>query len=375
VIVVRRGVRKDAASSYGKRLSMRRGLTLLALALSFFVCSGAADSAGASEGELAPYLQPQRLVDVGGHKLNIYCTGQGSPTVILDAGGGESAVTWRKIQPAIAKSTRVCSYDRASMGFSGDGPLPRDGNAMVSDLHALLHNAQIAPPYVLVGHSSGGLYAQDYAGRYLQDVAGMVLVDPSFPNQTQALQAASPALKRMDAQGGAEYTVCYEAALHGELNFSHASEKYALCGYPPNVEADLKAGCAKNGAAWCKLQHLTLERTLRPAFWLASGSEETESTRIDPAAAAKERSYGAMPLVVLTAADEMLGSPFPPAENRALDLAWAAGHERIARLSSAGVHTVVPHSGHFIQLDQPAVVIDAINNVITAIRAKATPSP
>ena len=345
---------------------MRRLLALLAVAVCVTVCSGATASAAPAEDELAPYVHPQQMVDVGGHKLNLYCTGSGSPSVILDAGGGETMSTWHKVQPAIAKFTRVCSFDRASMGFSTDGPLPRDANAMVTDLHALLQRAKIAPPYVLVGHSSGGLYAQVYADRYLQEVAGMVLVDPSFPNQTVALEAASPALKRMDAQGGAEYTFCYNAAVHGELNFSHASKEYALCGFPPNAEADLKAGCAKNGASWCKMQHLTLERVLRPAFWLALGSEEKESARTDSAEdMKKQRSYGAIPLIVLTAADEMLGSPFPPAENRAVERAWTDGHVRVAQLSSVGVHTVVPHSGHFIHIDQPAVVIDAIAKVVS----------
>jgi pimeloyl-ACP methyl ester carboxylesterase len=335
------------------------------VAVGITVSTGVAGSAVVSQGELAPYLHPQRLVDVGGHKLNLYCTGHGSPSVILDAGGGETMYTWRKVQPAIAEFTQVCSYDRASMGFSGDGPLPRDANAMVTDLHALLQRAQIAPPYVLVGHSSGGLYAQLYADRYLPEVAGMVLVDPSFPNQTEALQAASPSMKRMDAQGAAAYTFCYQAALHGELNFSHASKEYALCGFPPNAEAALKAGCAKNGAAWCELQHLTLERVVRPAFWLALGSEEKESTKTDSAETKEQRSYGAMPLIVLTAADEMVGSGFPPEENSAVERAWTAGHERLARLSSAGVHSVVPHSEHFIQLDQPAVVIAAVAKVVS----------
>ena len=354
---------------------MRRLLTLLVVAVGITVCTGVAGSAVVTQDELAPYLHPQRLVDVGGHKLNLYCTGHGSPSVILDAGGGETMDTWRKVQPEIAKVTRVCSYDRASMGFSGDGPLPRDANAIVTDLHALLQRAQIAPPYVLVGHSSGGLYAQLYAGRYLQEVAGMVLVDPSFPNQTEELQAASPAMKRMDAQSGGAYTFCYQAALHGELNFSHASKEYAMCGFPPNAEADLKAGCSKNGEAWCKQQHLTLERVLRPAFWLALGSEEKESATTDSAEITKEqRGYGAMPLTVLTAADEMLGSPFPPAENVAIERAWTAGHERLARLSSAGVHSVVPHSGHFIQLDQPAVVIAAVAKVVSEAKRQARTS-
>ncbi len=184
---------------------MRRLPILLAFAAGFAVCTGIAGSAVGSEGQLEPYIHPQRLVDVGGHKLNLYCTGHGSPSVILDAGGGQTMLTWSKVQPAIAKFTRVCSFDRASMGFSGDGPLPRDANAIVTDLHTLLQRANIAPPYVLVGHSDGGLYALLYADRYLPDVAGMVLVDPSFPKQTEALHAASPSVKRMEAQEANDY--------------------------------------------------------------------------------------------------------------------------------------------------------------------------
>ncbi len=344
---------------------MRRLLNLLVVAVGFAVCTGTAAPAASTEGALAPYLHPQRLVDVGGHKLNLYCTGHGSPSVILDAGGGETMMTWRKVQPAIAKLTRVCSYDRASMGFSGDGPLPRNADAIATDLHALLQRADIAPPYVLVGHSNGGLYAVRYADRYLQQVAGMVLVDPSFPNQTEAMEAASPMMKRMNAQGGAEYTLCYQAALEGKLNFSHASKEYALCGFPPNAEADFKAVCAKD-AAQCEVRRQILEHAVRPAFWLALGSEEKESLTTDPAEGIKDPgSYGAMPLVVLTAADELAGSPFPPAENTALIRVWNAGHERLAHLSSAGVHSVVPHTEHFIQIDQPAVVIDAITKVVS----------
>jgi pimeloyl-ACP methyl ester carboxylesterase len=347
---------------------MRRLLELVAVALGVAACTGVAAAAVMSADELAPYLQPQTLVDVGGHKINLYCTGQGSPTVVLDAGEAETMFTWRKVQPAVAKFTRVCSYDRASMGFSTDGSLPRDSRAMVSDLHTALQRAHIAPPYVLVGHSIAGLYAPLFADRYPREVAGMVLVDPSFPNQKQALDAASPTMRRMDALANGAFTACYQAALHGKLGLEHGSEANAPCGFPPNAAAALKAGCEKNGAAWCQLQHLERSRYVRPGFWLALGSEDQASDATDSAELIKEqRSYGAMPLTVLTAANDTdEPNPIPAAEMREVQRAWSAGHERIARLSSAGTHTVVAKSGHFIQLDQPAVVTAAIENVVNA---------
>jgi pimeloyl-ACP methyl ester carboxylesterase len=346
--------------------TMRRLLTLFAVAVAVAVCPGTAVSAGVSPSEFTPYLHPQRLVDVGGHKLNLYCTGHGSPAVILDAGEGETMLTWRKVQPAIAKFTRVCSFDRAAMGFSDYGPLPRDANPMVTDMHALLQRADVAPPYVLVGHSIAGLYALLYADRHLEEVAGMVLVDPSFPNQTQALDAASPSMKRMDAENAGAYTFCYNAAVHGKLNVDRGAKEYAMCGFPPNRAASLKAQCARNGPQVCELVHLNVARYLRPAFWLALGSEDKESDATDSAEDLKEqRSYGAMPLTILTAADEMVGSTFPPAENRAVERAWTAGHDHLARLSSVGVNFVIPHSGHFIQLDQPTVVTAAVVEVVS----------
>src|SRR5205823_3156829 len=116
-------------------------------------------------------------VDVGGHRLYLHCAGEGQPTVLLDSGMSSTTESWTEVQPGVAAFTRVCSYDRAGLGRSDPGPAPRTGGQMVAELHALLRNAAIPGPYVLVGHSFGGLNMQLYAGRYPEDVAGMVLVD------------------------------------------------------------------------------------------------------------------------------------------------------------------------------------------------------
>ncbi len=355
---------------------MRRLLAIVFAAASVTICTGIGAAAVLSQSEVSPYLHPQRLVDVGGHKLNLYCTGRGSPSVILDAGQADTMYAWRKAQPAIAKFTRVCSYDRAGMGFSGGGPLPRDSNAMVTDLHALLQRADIRPPYILAAHSIASLYALLYADRYPQQVAGMVLVDPSFPNQTQALHAVSPTMKRMEAGAGAADTFCYQAALHGELGLNRGSKAYALCGFPPRADADLRAQCAKNGAPWCEMQHVELAQYVRPVFWAAYRSEDEASYGTDSAEDIKEqRSYGAMPLIVLTAANDIGDSPLPPAEMRAVNRVWTAGHHRLARLSSGGVNCVIRHSEHDIQLDRPAVVTAAVAKVVRQARKRRSAVP
>jgi pimeloyl-ACP methyl ester carboxylesterase len=123
------------------------------------------------------------MVDVGGYRLHLYCTGEGSPTVILEAGGGNPWLSWYQVQPQVAQFTRVCSYDRAGLGWSDPSPKPRTTKVIADELHTLLHNAGITAPFVLVGHSLGGLDARMFASQYPSEAVGMVLVDSSHPDQ------------------------------------------------------------------------------------------------------------------------------------------------------------------------------------------------
>src|SRR5574341_43992 len=120
---------------------------------------------------------PGQLVDVGGYDMYLYCTGKDSPTVILVSGLDDFSIAWSLVQPEIAKTTRVCSYDRAGLGWSEASPTPRTSENMVEELHTLVVNANVAPPYVMVGHSFGGALAQLYIHNYPDDVVGLALVD------------------------------------------------------------------------------------------------------------------------------------------------------------------------------------------------------
>ena len=133
---------------------------------------------------------PGQLVDVGGYKMHIDCVGQGSPTVILESGLGDSYVSWQKVQPQIAQFTRVCSYDRAGLGYSDFSPRPRASEVMAEELYTLLQNSGISGPIVLVGHSLGGYNVRVFASLYRSDVAGMVLGDSSHPEQAKRLPPA-----------------------------------------------------------------------------------------------------------------------------------------------------------------------------------------
>jgi pimeloyl-ACP methyl ester carboxylesterase len=179
---------------------MRRiGMALLALvvALLALAVAGAIYQAIATELAERAYPPPGEMVDLGGYSLHIHCVGQGSPTVVLDAGSGGFSAQWVWVQQEVSATTRVCAYDRAGMGWSEMGPEPRDAKQITGELHTLLTKAGIDEPYVLVGHSFGGLNMQTYAARYPDEVAGVALVDSStdpdqFSQRPEARESYEP---------------------------------------------------------------------------------------------------------------------------------------------------------------------------------------
>jgi pimeloyl-ACP methyl ester carboxylesterase len=173
------------STSTARRIMRWTGKALLWLVVALLVLAvvGAIYQAIATERDERAYPPPGQLVDVGGHRLHINCVGEGSPTVILESALGAMSAHWVRVQQQVAKTTRVCAYDRAGLGWSEPGPEPRDARQISSELYTLLKDADTEGPYMLVGHSYGGLYARMYAARYSEEVAGVVLVDSSHPEQ------------------------------------------------------------------------------------------------------------------------------------------------------------------------------------------------
>ena len=295
--------------------------------------------------QMEPYLHAQRLVDIGSRRLNIYCIGMGSPTVVLDAGLGDSSEVWYKVQGPISKRARVCSYDRAGMGFSDGAASTRDASSVVSDLHALLQRAGIAPPYVLVAHSIAGLYAPLYADRYINEVAGMVLVDPTPPYVYRREASVAPAAAQLAKATEESARECYNASTSGHL--VPGDKMYGLC--VGNTEPH-------QHSRW---------------FWYDSMSEVDSVEGADSAEAQRgQRNYGALPLIVLTATDTLKNSGMPQAQQLPAWKMWNAMHDELAKCSSVGVNFVVRDSGHYIQLDRPAAVISAVDEVLDQARAR-----
>jgi pimeloyl-ACP methyl ester carboxylesterase len=189
-------VRRDLHSRSGRAL-LYPVVAFLALAS----IGGAYATVGAAADARA-YPMSGQLIDVGGHRLHLNCTGSGSPTVVLQPGGGDMASSLGWIAPAVAQHTRVCVYDRAGRAWSEPADHPQDGYQVAADLHALLQTAGVPGPYVLAGHSFGGQYVLAYAARYPNDVAGMVLIDATNVPSSPKPGAKPPAAGAPTASSG-----------------------------------------------------------------------------------------------------------------------------------------------------------------------------
>jgi pimeloyl-ACP methyl ester carboxylesterase len=337
-------------------------------------------SAVAQSSETVPssaYTHPQRLVAVEGkRRLNLFCMGSGSPTVLFDAGAGENMMVWRHVQRQIAAVTRACAYDRAGYGFSDAAAHPSDARNAVNDLHRLIH-ATGSAPVVYVGHSIAGVYGALLVATYPRDVAGVVLVDPAFPHSFELMNASyTPAehaqMSKVLAQGIASIRECLTLARTGALSkpmTKTASSCVDTRGYAEPLDDTLRREL-KRQYAHPKLYAAALSEY--GSLWPASGELlSVDDRQIDKTGV----NFGDRPLVVLTR-----GNPLPPvpgiasAHTASGDTAWVAGHVALARTSTHGTHIVVPNTGHHIQFDQPRAVIDAVRRVVTEVRRPAASS-
>jgi pimeloyl-ACP methyl ester carboxylesterase len=173
--------------------ALKRGFVWLSGFVVVLAITGIIYQTAATEADQRKYPAPGELVNVDGHMMHIYCTGEGSPTIILDHAGGGSSVDWSLIQPKLAAQTRVCAYDRAGFGWSDYSPAPRTLAQQVHELHALLTGANEQEPYLLVGHSYGARVDRVFAAKYPDEVAGLVLIDagiladdPRYPAEMQS---------------------------------------------------------------------------------------------------------------------------------------------------------------------------------------------
>jgi pimeloyl-ACP methyl ester carboxylesterase len=316
------------------------------------------------------YTGPQHLVAIdGGRRLNLYCNGSGRPTVLLEAGAGNSIVTWRRVQAQIARFTRVCAYDRAGLGFSDAATRPSTIANIVDDLHRLLKAAHIATPIVFVGHSLGGEAGLLFAATYPQEIAGAVLVDPGFPDMLRVLQAALPPDDPTTLVDG------FTKNLDSNRTCLALAEKAALTHPATKAAKDCVDTSGDPDKLDATLRRAATDKLALPRVWRAMISEIAsflpagDRPSVDSAAFANAKlSFGDKPLIVLTRGRPVGAPGVPPSAVPAMEAAWKAGHDRLAALSTHGIDVVVSDTGHYIQVEQPDAVIDAVRRVVTELR-------
>lgn len=300
----------------------------------------------------AAHPAPGHLVDIGGYRLHIHCEGEGNPTVVMDAGLGNPGMVWAYVQPDVAKKTRVCVYDRAGLGWSDPSPRERSAGVMVDELRLLLDRAHIEGPYVLVGHSFGGMILRLYTHTYPKEVVGLVLVDsyrytqmeenPQFYGRgNPVIPLALLALNLWVSSGIPALNPSWLPVLDMDK----------LPREDLDVYRDLFAADPKS------VREARAELAL-----LEKSNEDEKSARI--------ASLGNIPLIVLS--HGLVDSDLPDFDGaKHLEDAekfWLADQAQLASLSPNGRLIVASESGHYIQFDQPDLVLSAIEQVIASAR-------
>ena len=316
----------------------------------------------AEDQRMLPYVEPGQLVNVGGRRINLHCMGAGGPTVILMAGLFSWSVVWYKTQPAIAQTTRVCAFDRAGYGFSDPGPRPQIISDVVDDLHAALSAGSIPGPYVLVGHSLGGIEARLYAQRWPKEVVGMVLVDTS-PAAEGLVNENQPGFDEVAGRESyaADMLHCAFLVANGPLDPS--KPEYNDCTSATALPSDTPAA------------YRSIWPQFFTAYYFADKVSLMSSVYTHRYDGVDHRRLGAMPLVVLSPEDTWgkSGTPESVWFHRSYSKVWIAMHEALAHLSSRGTHRFIKGSGHHIQLDKPQAVIDAVDDVLRQLDRGVTP--
>jgi pimeloyl-ACP methyl ester carboxylesterase len=337
---------------------------LLATLLSHALLLTTAAGARQAEGTRAP-APTGRLFDVGGYRLHLDCAGRGGPAVVLIAGSGDFSFDWSLVQPRASKLSRVCSYDRAGAAWSDLGPTPRTMRQEARELQALLAAAGVGPPYVLVGHSVGGLVARVYAERYPREVAGLVLVDSTTEDTTLSYQGKVVRVRdsaKPRAVPEVQTLATSPPRPPTQEDIDQAAFNLQTFG-PPKIEPpyNLLPRYAQTLRLWAlsnpKLSAATDD------YW----PEELQA--LHDARRARPQALGRTPLVVI------VGMRPEPAPQGVSPEEWSklAAEKRLQKsaltdLSLSSTLIRAPRAGHHIQLEQPSLVVEAIRRVLTSAR-------
>jgi len=324
---------------------------------------------------LQPYASTKdsvRLPD--GRTIHLVCTGAGAPVVVLTAGGTGWSIVWSRVQQAVARKTRVCSWDPAGLGLSSASPKPQSSDNMTSDLQAALKARGIDGPYVVVGHSLGAYVSLILADREPSKVAGMVLVDPSIPDQTAIFDRITPAqsawLKAHPDPLAPLLEKCVAGIRSGAIR-PGADPDACLRppGWPPDWPPELQAALTE---MYANASPATIADRLETFESNLTSADRDAKVAIRPG-----RNYGSMPLIVLTASDFLTPRDYSEAakaEIPAEQTEWRRGHDAYAALSTKGVDRIVPNSTHDMLDEKAEVVAGAIAEVVDDVLRRRSPN-
>lgn len=293
---------------------------------------------------------PGSLLVVDGLRMHLYCTGAGSPTIVIEGGLGDDWIGWQLVQPGLAQVTRVCSYDRAGLGWSDPDPGQRDAVAISDQLHALLHRAGITDGLMLMGQSAGGLYVRQFIRKYPTEVVGLVLVDSTPPESFDRIPS--------NHETPEQYKRRHHAALFRRIkDTTGLSRLMGQC--RASLPVSLKAYDAYAEAAACRPEYET--------SWLGEmDSFETSAKEI------AGTTFGDLPLLIISQ-DPDRPKPGWPAQDIAANPIWAEMQENLKTLSTRSRRIIARGSGHKVQIDRPDLIVSAVGEIVSQLHGTSPP--
>lgn len=319
-------------------------MTVVGLSV-FVVLTGASYNFLSIQYDRARAGLPGKFYDVDGYPMHIYCTGQGAPAVVLEAGLGDDSLIWAKVQPALSRVTTVCAYDRAGFGWSASRPGRQDAAAISEELHGLLIKAGVVRPIILMGHSIGGLYLRAYAARYPKDLAGLVFIDGATPLQDDRIP---PALVKIQDRQRRDMP---QEKLLMTLGW------YRLRGDCGQVEPGFE-----HYAAWIKADSCIPSQ-------ITAMEHELDAERTSGEETLHAGPFSPLPILILSRDPKSLPSNWPPEVARANSKVWDVMQEEAKGLSDHSRRLIARGSDHYIQIDRPDLVINEVTTFISEVRA------
>ena len=331
-------------------------LTWLALMVALLLCAGFLYQQIATKIDDYRYPAPGKLVDIGGYKLHAICKGEGSPTVILDAGMGCDALTWVAVQEGVSKFTHVCSYDRAGYGWSDESPKVRTSAHIVKELHVLLQAMNQKPPYILVGHSFGGTNMQLYAKTYPDEVYGLVLVDSCYEKQEERQEVVNKKFPKQLGVMQRIITFVLNNRFSRYFGVHRIIDSFAADQLPPTFKDIAGVECAKTATNKYFIVVLHETQNLEESFKQVAKSSQD---------------LGSKPVLVISRGKNGSTNTAMSERDKAKKEVWEACQLDLVALSKNSKHIIAEKSGHMIPFEQPEIIVDAIKEMVEMYKKDA----